>query len=229
MWPLLERLGDWASDHLLERFVPGEIYHVEGVTWDGEVRFALAHKYGQPPLETMHQGGIFSTRTLPREGEEATALLDIHRRTLRALGMRDGVTHSEFIRAYEDGEFRFLESGARVGGAYIAEVVEFASGVNPWVEWARIEVALLRGEEYALPALREAYAGSVISLARQEWPDMAAYVDPEVVYRLHKTHHAGLIVRSAEAGRVEALVGAYTGRFVQDFYARLDAPAKPTA
>lgn len=229
VWPLLERLGDEASDRLLERFVPGDIFHVEGVTWNGEVRFALAHKYAQPPFETMHKGGIFSTRTLPRDGEEASALRRIHEATLHALGMECGVTHSEFIRAYEDGQFRFLESGARVGGAYIAEVVEAASGLNPWVEWARIEVAQIRGEEYRLPSLREDYAGSVISLARQDWPDTSAYSDPEIVYRLKKSHHAGLIVRSPEPGRVEQLLGEYTGRFLTDFYARLDAPERPTA
>jgi biotin carboxylase len=29
------------------------------------------------------------------------------------------------------GAFYFLETAARVGGAYIADVVEFASGINP--------------------------------------------------------------------------------------------------
>jgi hypothetical protein len=69
----------------------------------------------------------------------------------------------------------------------------------------------------------------VISLARQEEPDTSAYDDPEVVYRLHKHHHAGLIVRSESAGRVEELLEEYGRRFLTDFYARLDAPDKPTA
>lgn len=228
VWPHLERLGDEASNHLLERFVPGDIYHVEGVTWQGEVLFAQAHKYGQPPFQTMHQGGVFSTRTLPHDGEEAKALREIHAETLKALGMTSGVTHSEFIRAHEDGRFYFLETAARVGGAYIAEVTEHASGVNPWVEWARIVTAEIHGETYQLPELREEYAGSVICLARQEEPDTAAYVDPEIVQRLHKHHHAGLLVRSASAERVEELVGSYGNRFVEDFYARMDAPPKPT-
>lgn len=229
VWPHLERLGDEASNHLLERFVPGEIYHVEGVTWQGEVIFAQAHKYGQPPFQTMHQGGVFSTRTLPREGEEATALREIHAQTLQALGMTSGVTHSEFIRAHEDGKFYFLETAARVGGAYIAEVTEHASGVNPWVEWARILTAEMYGEQYRLPELRQEYAGSVICLARQEQPDTAAYTDSEIVQRLHKQHHAGLIVRSGSAARVEELVSSYGSRFLEDFYARMDAPPKPTS
>ena len=229
LWPALEALGERRTHHLLERFVPGEIFHVEGVTWNGDVLFAAPHKYGQPPMQTMHDGGIFTTRALERDSEDAKGLRVIHRDTLAALGMKAGVTHSEFIKAEADGKFYFLETAARVGGAYIAEVVEFASGLNPWVEWARIEVAALRGESYALPALMEDYAGSVISLARQEQPDTRAYDAPEVVYRLRKHHHAGLIVRSDSAARVEALLDEYGRRFLTDFYARMDAPDKPSA
>lgn len=229
VWPMLERLGDEASHHLVERFVPGEIFHVEGLSWKGRLLFSLAHKYGQPPFETMHSGGIFSTRTLDRAGEEAAALQAIHADTVSALGMTSGPTHSEFIRAHADGRFYFLETAARVGGAYIAEVVEAASGVNPWVEWARVLAAEMRGEEYQLPAMREEYAGSVICLARQEWPDLGSYDAPEVVHRLDKHHHAGLIVQSPEPGRVQSLLEEYSRRFFHDFYARMDAPEKPTS
>ena len=125
LWPLLERLGDAQSHYLLERFVPGEIFHCEGVTWQGETLFALAFQYGQPPMQTMHEGGVFTTRVLERDGPEATAVRAMQREILRALTLRTGVTHTEFIRAHADGEFYFLETAARVGGAYIAEVVQF--------------------------------------------------------------------------------------------------------
>lgn len=229
VWPLLEQLGDEATHYLVERFIPGEIFHVEGLTWEGKLQFALAYGYGQAPFETMHTGGIFSTRTLERDGAESRGLLAAHAKVLGALGAQAGPTHTEFIRAHHDGQIYFLESAARVGGAYIAEVTEAASGLNPWVEWARMEVALLRGEEYVLPAPRTEYAGSVICLARQEWPDTTAYDDPEVVFRLPKHHHAGLIMRSPSAERVRLLVTEYTQRFLHDFYARLDAPDKPTS
>ena len=229
VWPLLERLGDMASHHLLESFVPGEVYHVDAIWWRGELKFAAAHKYGRPPMQTMHEGGVFTTRTLDREGDEAKALFAMHEKTVRALGAVSGATHTEFIRAHHDGNFYFLESAARVGGAFIAEVVEFASGLNLWAEWARIEVAELRGEEYQLPPLNRAAAGSVLCLARQEQPDLGGYDAPEVVYRMQKHHHAGLIVRSESAERVKALLDEYGGRFLEEFCARMDVPDKPTS
>ena len=139
------------------------------------------------------------------------------------------MTHSEFIKSAADGKFYFLETAARVGGAYIADMVEFATGVNPWVEWARIEVALAGGTEYTLAPPRRDFAGSVISLARQDAPDLSAYVDPEIALRLHKPHHAGIIVTSSSEGRVKDLVESYAVRFLEDFCAVVPPPEKPTS
>jgi biotin carboxylase len=134
LWPWLDTLGDQQSFYLLEQFVPGSVYHVDSVTSEREVIFAETHAYGAPPLETSHQGGVFTTRTLPREGAEARALDNINRDLIEALGLMRGVTHAEFLKAHADGKFYFIEIAARVGGAYIANVIEAATGINlfPW-------------------------------------------------------------------------------------------------
>jgi hypothetical protein len=43
---------------------------------------------------------------------------------LGALGMVRGVSHTEFIQSRDYGRICFLETSERVGGAYIAELVE---------------------------------------------------------------------------------------------------------
>ena len=55
-------------------------------------------------------------------------------------------------------------------------------GVNLWREWAKIEIAGEYGT-YEPPPLEEPHAGIVLSLARQEYPDMSAYTAPEIVQR----------------------------------------------
>ncbi len=229
LWPALDELGDMQSHSILEQFIPGEVYHVEGITWNRELLFSAPHKYGQPPMQTMHHGGIFSTRALPPGSNDARELVNVHREVLSALGMVSGVTHTEFIQSNADGRFFFLETAARVGGAYIADVVQFANGINPWVEWARLEVAALGGRPYVLPFVQPGFAGSVICLARQQEPDTSSFNDPEIVLRLHKHHHAGIIVRSESAERVEALISDYTSRFVEQFLAVEPVPDRPTA
>ena len=227
LWPWLDQLGDQQSFYLLEQFVPGLVYHVDSVISENEVVFAEAHGYGAPPLETSHQGGVFTTSTLPRDAEEARALQKINRDLIESLGLVRGVTHAEFLKAHADGKFYFLEIAARVGGAYIADVIEAATGVNLWREWARLEVGAGK-QPYQLPAGRRDYAGVILSLARQEHPDTSAYNDDEIAYRVSKFHHAGFILKSASRERIQQLLDSYSRRFVEDFLATQPVPEKPS-
>jgi biotin carboxylase len=225
MWEATEALGDERSYFLIEEYVAGDVYHVDSIVYEREVRAAVPSKYGTPPFEVAHSGGVFTTRLLQRDTQEAADLVALNKRLLTALGLVRGVSHSEYIRG-RDGRFVFLETSARVGGAHIADLIEAATGINMWVEWARIEVAGGKAP-YAVPPMRSDYGGLIVSLARQEAPDLSRYDDPEVVWRLQKPHHAGLVVRSANSSRVDELLATYTERFRQDFVAALPAALTP--
>jgi hypothetical protein len=224
----LDELGDRQSYHLLEGFITGNVYHVDSIVSDRQVVFAEAHQYSAPPFQVMHKGGLFSTRTLRRGSDEDVSIRRANEVLAAAMGIRRGVLHSEFIRD-DQGRFWFVETAARVGGANIVETVEAATGVNLWREWARLEVLAARGEPYTVPASRTDYAAVLISLARQEWPDTSSYDAPEIVWRMHKRHHAGLIVASSDPARLDSLLTLYMDRFYQDFYASMPAPDKPLA
>jgi biotin carboxylase len=227
LWPILDQLGDKQSTFLVERFVPGDVYHVDSVVSENEVVFANVSRYGKPPMNVAH-GGVFTTFTVPRGGEEDGTLRAMNRELIAALGLLRGVAHAEFIRAHEDGQLYFLECAARVGGAYISDMVETATGINLWREWARIEVSGGDGS-YKLPIMREEYAGVILSLARQEMPDTSAYNDPEIHQRIRKHHHAGLVLRSTDPARIPALLEKYARRFAEDFLAVEPPRDKPTA
>ena len=216
--------------------MPGEVYHVDSIVWGGQVVFAVAFKYGRPPMEVSHQGGLFITRRLPGASAEARAVLEMNRTLQEGLGLRRGVSHTEFIRGSggpggpggpggSDG-FVFLETSARVGGAFIVDTIDAATGINLWREWAKVEMAGEAGT-YTVPAFRDEYAGIVLTLARQEQPDMSGYTDPEIAMTIRKDYHAGLIVRSPEPARVESLIAGYTERFYRDFFATAPPPERP--
>lgn len=219
LWRTLDRLGDQQSFFVLEQYLPGQVFHVDALVDGGAVAFAVASQYGRPPLNVYQDGGVFITRTLDRASDDQRALLDANRRMLAALGMTRGATHAEFLKSDADGQFYFIECASRVGGANIAETVEYASGLNLWREWARLEVAALRGEPYQLPTPRADYAGILVCLSAQEWPDTSGYTESEIVWRLKKKNHAGLIVASPDAQRVQTLLEAYAERFAHDFLA----------
>lgn len=225
LWAAIDELGDRASFFLLETFVPGDVFHVDSIVYEREVRLAVASRYGTPPFDVSHGGGVFTSSLVERGSAEERDVLDLNRRVLTSLGLVRGVSHSEYIRG-RDGQFVFLETSARVGGAHIADLVEAATGLNLWAEWAKIEQA--GGEKpYDARPERAEYAGLIVSLARQEHPSLEAYTDPEVVWRLDKRHHAGLIVRSPSCARVGQLLADYEVRFGHDFLATLPAPSTP--
>jgi biotin carboxylase len=228
LWPWLDQLGDQQSFYLLEQFVPGAVYHVDSVVSERRVAFAEAHAYGTPPLDTSHQGGVFTTRTLPRDAQDTKSLHQINRNLLEGLGLMRGVTHAEFLRGHADGKFYFIEIAARVGGAYISDVIETATGINLWREWARLEVAAGK-QPYQLPPPRGEYAGVILSLARQEHPDTSAYSDPEITYRVTKYHHVGFILKSPSHERLQQLLDSYASRFLADFVATQPVPDKPSS
>jgi biotin carboxylase len=225
MWAVTNGLGDERSSFVLEEYVPGDVCHVDSIVYEREVLAAVPSQYGTPPLDVSQSGGVFTTRIMPWEADETIELLDFNRRLLGALNLVRGVSHSEFIRA-RDGRLVFLETSARVGGAHIADLVEAATGVNMWAEWAKIEIAG-GTQPYKVPPMRSDYAGLLVCLARQEQPDLSAYNDPEVVWRMNKEHHAGVIVASPDRKRVEELLTHYTERFRRDFVATLPPAETP--
>jgi hypothetical protein len=225
VWRRMEELGDDVSYHLLERFVPSDLYHVDSLVFGGEVVFAEVGRYHKPLLEVYTGGGIFATRTAPRDGADVKEALALNARVLQGFGLERGCSHTEFLRAKEDGRMYFLETSYRVGGAGIADMVEAATGLNLWEEWAAVELS----EKYQLPPLRQEFGGAVVSLAREERPDSSSFRDPEVFHRLDQKHHIGLILRSERSERIDELLNDYMARIARDYQAVLPPADKATA
>jgi biotin carboxylase len=222
VWRALDALGDRQSLFLLERYVKGDIFHVDSLVSEGKVVFAEVHRCGAPPFDVTHHGGVWRTRTVARGGDDEQAFRALNQQVLATLGLTRGASHTEFIKG-ADGRLYFLETSARVGGAFISEMVESATGINLFEEWANLEVD--QGlAPYALPPRRAEYGGVITTLARQQFPDLSGYADPEVALRPGKEHHAALVLRAASVERMEELVEGYAARFLQDFMT--SAPAR---
>lgn len=140
----------------------------------------------------------------------------MNRALLMAFKYNRGVTHAEFLQCNRTGELYLLEVACRVGGAYIANVLEYACNFNLWREWAKLELA---SEErpYKLPKLRKEFAGVTLALANTEHPDVSAYNDPEIVYSVKKPRHVGFIFHSRSSERIDELLTTYTDRITADF------------
>ncbi len=217
VWNQIAELADRQSFFLLEQFIEGDVFHVDSVVTAGKPVFAAPSRYETPPLNVYQHGGVFQTTTTDPEDKNSAELLKVNARLMRAFGLREGVGHAEFIRSRSDGQLYFLEVAARVGGAGIDKLVEAAFGVNLWEEWARLVIAPLKGETYALPEVRNEHAGLLVCLSRDERPDLSEFNDPEVYWHLQKKHHAGLVLRSSSRKRLFHLLADYRERFGRQF------------
>ena len=219
-------LHERSDFHLLETYVPGKVYHVDSLIAGGKIVFTNVAQYGAPPFDIAHGGGVTTSGTVPYTSKTRRELLALNSKLLLGFGIDRGVTHAEFIERADannsENRFYFLEVAARVGGAYTAETIEAATGINVWREWARIELASQKAP-YRLPKTRKEYGGIAMSLARQENPDTSAYNDPEIVLRVPKSRHVGLIIRTRQHQRMTELLEQYVTRFNQDFTAVLPA------
>ena len=214
---------DHPSQYLLEKFIKGDVFHVDSIVYGGEPVFSGVSRYGKPPFAVTHGGGVFSTSICRHDSSEKQELLDLNHRLIKGFGLQNGVAHAEFLQSEADGKFYLLEVASRVGGAYIADALDAATGVNLWAEWASVDVSTPENP-YRLPDLRENYAGVVLTLAKQEKPDTSNYTEPEIVYRIKRAHHVGFVVASPDYDRVQYLLDHFSHRFAADFMAV--APAR---
>lgn len=226
LWKNLDELGDKQSFYLLEKFIPGDIFHVDSILVDKHVVFSIVSKYGLPPMEVAHEGRVFTTRTVQTGSSDDIVLQQLNKSVLPALGMLHGVSHTEYIKGKEENKYYFLETSARVGGAHIVDLIEAATGMNLWAEWAKLETTD-EYSNYSPKPLRKNHAGLMVSLAKQENPDLSAYNDPEVFLQIKKKHHAGLVILSDKYERVEELLKNYTDRFYSDFFTSAPPKDKP--
>lgn len=222
VWGVLNELdsrNDWRnhpSQFLIERFIEGKVFHVDSVVEGGKVRACGVSQYGTTPFNVSHHGGVFTSSIVPYRSSERKQLEVMNRALLMAFEYDRGVSHAEFLQSKETGEFFLLEVACRVGGAYIANVLEHACNFNLWREWAKLEVAT-RERPYQLPRLRKEFAGVALALANTDEPDTSHYTDTEIVYKVSKPRHVGMIFHSTERKRVDELLETYTTRITEDF------------
>ena len=67
---------------------------------------------------------------MDHNSKDNLALEALNEKVVSSFNLQYSATHTEALKSNEDGQFYFLETSARVGGAHIAEMVEYATGIN---------------------------------------------------------------------------------------------------
>jgi hypothetical protein len=217
-WTWSEETGEHRHEYLLEEFRPGIICHVDSLNYNDETLFTRCSQYLDAPFEVAHGGGIFQSKTMSSKDALAKKLVNLNTKVLAAFGLRHGASHSEYIVRDGGKEILFLETSARCGGAHLTDMVEAASGINLWSEWANIEHAVLANKKYHLPLVDEMQAGIVVTLSKYEHPDYDKFTDEEIWWKLFKKYHIGFIFQHKTEKRITELLSEYS-KMIQAEYA----------
>lgn len=210
LWKALTELGDKRHEYLIEQFKPGEVFHVDSLSMNGRVIFTWSSQYLAPPFEVAQGSGVFRSVTVPFDTSESRALETITVDVLKAFGMEHSASNTEVIRCSDDGLYYFLETSSSVGGGQLADLVEAASGVNLWKEWAKLETAVAKNESYKLPFVRKEYSGIIMSRTLQHMPDETPFNAPEITWKVKDDFKLGYVLRSKNRERIIELLDDYT-------------------
>ncbi len=130
-----------AVPALLEEFLVGEEHTFDSVTIDGGLVWSSVADYQPPPLEVLRNPWIQWTVTVPRDtaGPEYAGIHEVGPAALRALGVRDALTHMEWFRR-PDGSVAVSEVAARPPGAQLTSMHGYAHDFDVYSAWAELVV-----------------------------------------------------------------------------------------
>jgi hypothetical protein len=187
------------------------VFHVDAVVHHGAVVFADAHQYRTPLLDVVQGGGGMVTTTVSHGSALETALLELHARVVRVLGLQHGVTHGEYLRDNATGALLFLEIAARVGGAHIPSLVRATAGVDLWRAYVELELDPAR---FVLPSRTHAHGALFAGLSREAAPDLRVLGESARAWTLEgQPHQLAFVLRDDSSDALAATVEAVAPRF----------------
>jgi biotin carboxylase len=142
-----DRLAEWlaaappiaAQQMLLEEFVTGQEHSFDSVLIDGELVWHSISRYLPSPLDVLEHPWIQWCVLLPREIDDQDDIVATATRALRALGLRDGLSHMEWFRR-SDGSAAVSEVGARPPGSQFMTLMSYAHDTDLYTSWARLAI-----------------------------------------------------------------------------------------
>lgn len=135
-----------SAEELIEKFNASSAYSrngeviiekfIDGIELEADSIVAgyTAETLMYADLEPYEVEGIFAstTRLYPsvKDKKITDKLLDLNKKTIEGFGLKQGLTHSEYMMD-KDGEIYLIEAAARGGGTFISShIAELQTGVN---------------------------------------------------------------------------------------------------
>src|SRR6478735_8103687 len=79
LWRALDQLGDAQSHYTLEQIVSGDVFHVEAIVSESEVKFSVVYQGGTQPQGTPGVRDVIAMDTVDHNSRDARELTAINR------------------------------------------------------------------------------------------------------------------------------------------------------
>ena len=140
----------WSSNHnvLIERFATGREFLVEGLSLDYEFRNLCI---GDTLYFDLPDAFAAKSRIFPTEADDGLRqrVLDLNTRIITGFGLKQGLTHSEYIMDGDD--IYLIETAARGGGVFISsDLIHYSCGLD--TEGFLLDLAT--GQQKGLPPIK---------------------------------------------------------------------------
>ena len=147
----------------VEEFVEGDDMTFETICVDGRILFESIGTYIPRALDMKHNEWISPITLVYRDPErdDLVAGRRMGEAVLKALDFGTGYTHMEWYRT-RDGEAVFGEIGGRPPGAYLVDLINYASDIDTYTGWAE---AVVHGR-FTQPVERRYNAAWIFKRAR---------------------------------------------------------------
>ncbi|MBS2965778.1 hypothetical protein KGA66_22185 [Actinocrinis puniceicyclus] len=131
----------WPGDSEIESFVPGEMYHIDGLVANGETVFLQPSRYINSALSFRTNDWVASVPLAPGEPAYNRLIEVSHAIVARLPTPLNTVIHLE-VWITPDDRLVFCEIASRTGGGIIGSMIRHAFGVDLDKEWLRLECGL---------------------------------------------------------------------------------------
>ena len=126
---LLDVLNKCSEEFLVEEYIDGDLFHVDGIVSNEELIFVNASKYFGTTLNYLEDLPVGSY-VLDQESEDAKRLITFATKVLKSLpNTQSYVFHCELFMK-NDGEIVFGEIASRPPGALVPQVLNHVYGFN---------------------------------------------------------------------------------------------------
>lgn len=124
-----------------EKFIEGDICHVDGIVQDGKLRFICASKYLNEPINFL-DSGFLGAYTLQPENPLSIRLVMETQKVISVFDTPENtIFHAEWFHTPDD-QIIFCEIASRTAGGITVEMIERSYGINLYRAFSEIHAGL---------------------------------------------------------------------------------------